>query len=88
MTKLKVCDIREDASRVEHGMLSVCVCLCLRAQSAGGSYPYGPCTDLIWPGGEEVFQLQGGVARLDDFVECAGKRQIQTILVFFTTTDP
>lgn len=56
------------------------VCLCRRARPAGGSsYPYGPRTDLIWPGGEEVLQLQGGVARLDDFVQCTGKREIQTI---------
>lgn len=29
MTKLKVCDISEGASRVEHGILCVFVCVCV-----------------------------------------------------------
>lgn len=82
MTKLKVCDISEGASRVERGArcvfrdvyvcglsLTICACMC-----TGGSvsYPNGPCTDLIGSGGEEVLQLQDSVARLDDLAQGTG----------------
>ena len=59
------------------GYLFVCVHLVhtlthVCAQKAAGSYPNGPCTDLIWSGGEEVFQLQDCVACLDDLAQNAG----------------
>lgn len=90
MTKLKVCDISEGASRVEHGTLCVffCVYVCVYmwytpahshvcAQQAAGSYPNGPCTDLIWSSSEEVLQLQGCVACLDDLAQGAGGEKFQ-----------
>lgn len=89
MTKLKVCDISEGASRVERGPLCafVCVCVCLVhtltilvhvcAQQAAGSYPNGPRTDLIWSGSEEVLQLQGCVACLDDLAQGTGGEKFQ-----------
>lgn len=49
MTKLKVADIRLDASRVERRAA---------LPAAGtGSYPDGPRTDLVWSSCEEVLQL-------------------------------
>lgn len=81
MTKLKVCDISEGASRVERGTLCVFVCVCVCVSGTlththmyvhsriAVSYPNGPCTDLIWSSSEEVLQLQGCVAGLDDLAQ-------------------
>lgn len=90
MTKLKVCDISEGASRVERGTLCefvcvyVCVCVWYTpshsyvcAQQAAGSYPNGPCTDLVWSSSEEVLQLQGCVACLDDLAQGTGGEKFQ-----------
>lgn len=86
MTKLRVCDISEGVSRVEHLsshtriLVCVCVwhirhsdvCVCVCAPQEGRSYPNGPRTDLVWPGREEVLQLQDCVAGLDDLAQGAG----------------
>lgn len=86
MTKLKVCDISKGASRVERGTLRVFVCVCVRythsyscvcAQREARSYPDGPSTDLIWPSGEKVLQLQGCIASLDDLALGTGEEKCQ-----------
>ena len=64
----------------------VCVCVCMwhtpshshaRAQQEAGSYPHGPCADLVWSGSEEVLQLQGCVAELDDLAQGTGGEKFQ-----------
>lgn len=63
-----------------------CVCVCesdthahmyVCAQQAAGTYPNGPCTDLIWSSSEEVLQLQGCVACLDDLAQGTGGERFQ-----------
>lgn len=46
--------------------------MCSGVFTAAGSHPDGPGTDLVWASGEEVLQLQGRIARLDDLAQGTG----------------